>query len=36
MQASQKVTPFLWFEKDAGKAAKLYVSIFKSAKMISE
>lgn len=36
MQASQKVTPFLWFEKDAGKAAKFYVSIFKSAKIMSE
>ena len=24
----QKITPFLWFEKDANKAADFYVKIF--------
>jgi predicted 3-demethylubiquinone-9 3-methyltransferase (glyoxalase superfamily) len=28
--ASQKITPFLWFDKEAEEAAKFYVSIFKS------
>jgi predicted 3-demethylubiquinone-9 3-methyltransferase (glyoxalase superfamily) len=36
MKATQKVTPFLWFEKDAAEAAKFYVSIFKSAKIVSK
>jgi predicted 3-demethylubiquinone-9 3-methyltransferase (glyoxalase superfamily) len=30
-----KITPFLWFEKDADVAAKFYVSIFKPAKIVS-
>jgi predicted 3-demethylubiquinone-9 3-methyltransferase (glyoxalase superfamily) len=25
----QKITPFLWFEKEAGKVAKFYTSVFK-------
>ncbi len=29
----QKITPFLWFEKDAEKAADYYVSVFKNAKI---
>jgi predicted 3-demethylubiquinone-9 3-methyltransferase (glyoxalase superfamily) len=29
----QKITPFLWFDKEAEDAAKLYTSIFKNAKM---
>jgi len=28
-----KVTPFLWFEKDAEEAAKLYVSLFPDSKI---
>jgi predicted 3-demethylubiquinone-9 3-methyltransferase (glyoxalase superfamily) len=28
--ASQKITPFLWFDKEAEEAAKFYVSIFKN------
>jgi len=28
--ASQKITPFLWFDKEAEDAAKLYVSLFKN------
>ena len=30
----QKITPFLWFDKEAGEAAKFYTSIFKDAKII--
>ncbi len=30
----QKITPFLWFDKEAGAAAKFYTSIFKDAKII--
>jgi len=31
----QKITPFLWFEKDAGEAAKFYISIFKDSKIVN-
>lgn len=31
----QKITPFLWFDKEAGEAAKFYTSVFKDAKIIS-
>ena len=31
----QKITPFLWFEKDASKVAKYYTSIFKDSKIKS-
>ncbi len=31
----QKITPFLWFEKDAGKTAKFYASVFKGSKITS-
>ncbi|HEX8974576.1 MAG TPA: VOC family protein [Patescibacteria group bacterium] len=31
----QKITPFLWFEKDAEKAADFYVSLFKNSKIVS-
>ena len=30
----QKITPFLWFDKDAEEAAKYYTSIFKNSKII--
>jgi len=30
LAASQKITPFLWFDKEAEEAAKLYVSLFKN------
>jgi len=30
----QKITPFLWFNKEAGDAAKFYTSIFKDAQII--
>ncbi|MFA5991379.1 MAG: VOC family protein [Candidatus Doudnabacteria bacterium] len=30
-----KITPFLWLQKDAGQAAKFYVSVFKDAKIKS-
>lgn len=29
----QKITPFLWFDKDAEQAANFYVSIFKNSKL---
>jgi predicted 3-demethylubiquinone-9 3-methyltransferase (glyoxalase superfamily) len=29
----QKITPFLWFDKDAEDAAKFYTSIFKNSKV---
>lgn len=30
----QKITPFLWFDKEAEEAAKLYCSIFKNSKIL--
>ncbi len=29
----QKITPFLWFDKEAGEAAKFYTSVFKGSKI---
>ncbi|MBI3004572.1 MAG: VOC family protein [Ignavibacteriales bacterium] len=29
----QKITPFLWFDKEAGEAAKFYTSVFKDSKI---
>src|SRR5215831_13191470 len=29
----QKITPFLWFDKEAGDAAKFYTSIFKDSEI---
>src|SRR3981189_2502541 len=31
----QKISPFLWFNNQAGEAAKFYVSIFKNSKIIN-
>lgn len=31
----QKITPFLWFEKNAEEAAKFYTSVFKNGKIKS-
>jgi predicted 3-demethylubiquinone-9 3-methyltransferase (glyoxalase superfamily) len=31
----KKVTPFLWFDNNAGEAIKFYVSIFKNSKITS-
>jgi predicted 3-demethylubiquinone-9 3-methyltransferase (glyoxalase superfamily) len=31
----QKISPFLWFDKDAGEAAELYVSTFGKSRIIS-
>jgi predicted 3-demethylubiquinone-9 3-methyltransferase (glyoxalase superfamily) len=31
----QTITPFLWFDRDAEEAAKLYVSVFKNSKITS-
>jgi len=33
--ASQKITPFLWFDKEAEEAAKFYVSLFKNSTIES-
>jgi predicted 3-demethylubiquinone-9 3-methyltransferase (glyoxalase superfamily) len=30
----QKVTPFLWFDKEAEKAARFYISVFKNSKIL--
>lgn len=35
MQTDQKITPFLWFERNAEEAAKFYVSIFERSKILS-
>ena len=32
--AGQKITPFLWFDKQAEEAAQFYVLIFKNSKML--
>ena len=29
----QKITPFLWFDKEAGEAARFYTSVFKNVKI---
>lgn len=31
----QKITPFLWFDKEAGEAAKFYTSPFPNSKILS-
>ena len=31
----KQVTPFLWFRKDAEKAARLYVSLFRNSKILA-
>jgi predicted 3-demethylubiquinone-9 3-methyltransferase (glyoxalase superfamily) len=33
MAATQKITPFLWFDKEAGEAARFYVSVFKGSRI---
>ncbi len=35
MSSTQKITPFLWFDKEAGQAVEFYLSIFKNSKIIS-
>ena len=30
----QKISTFLWFDKEAEEAAKFYVSIFKNSKVL--
>ena len=35
MATLQKITPHLWFDKEAKAAAKFYVSVFKDAKILS-
>jgi predicted 3-demethylubiquinone-9 3-methyltransferase (glyoxalase superfamily) len=32
---AEKITPFLWFDKEAEEAANYYVSIFKNSKLLS-
>jgi predicted 3-demethylubiquinone-9 3-methyltransferase (glyoxalase superfamily) len=31
----QKITPFLWFDKEAEEAAKFYVSVFRNSRIVS-
>ena len=31
----QKITPFLWFDKEAEEAANFYVSVFANSKIVS-
>lgn len=31
---TQKITPFLWFDKEASVAAKFYTSVFKDSKIV--
>jgi predicted 3-demethylubiquinone-9 3-methyltransferase (glyoxalase superfamily) len=31
----QKITPFLWFDKEAEEAANFYVSVFKNSRIVS-
>jgi predicted 3-demethylubiquinone-9 3-methyltransferase (glyoxalase superfamily) len=31
----KKIVPFIWLEKDAGEAAKLYVSLFPDSRIVS-
>ncbi len=33
--AIQKITPFLWFNKEAAEAANFYVTVFKNSRVIS-
>jgi predicted 3-demethylubiquinone-9 3-methyltransferase (glyoxalase superfamily) len=35
MSARQKITTYLWFEKDAEEAANHYISIFKNSRILS-
>ncbi len=35
MTSMQKITPFLWFDKEAGEAAKFYTSVFKESNVRS-
>ncbi len=35
VQATQKITPFLWFDKNAEEAINFYTSIFKNSKIVS-
>lgn len=34
-EINQEITPFIWFEKDAEKAADYYVSVFPDSKILS-
>lgn len=33
--AIQKITPFLWFDKEAADAAAFYITVFKNSRIIS-
>jgi len=35
MSIKQRITPFLWFDRQAEEAAKFYVSIFPNSKIVS-
>ena len=35
LQSAQKITPFLWFDRDAEEAAAFYVALFRDSRIIS-
>lgn len=35
VSVTQKITPFLWFEKDAEEAMRFYTSIFKNSRIVA-
>ncbi|MEY4876681.1 MAG: hypothetical protein RL708_1830 [Bacteroidota bacterium] len=36
MSTQQKITPFLWFNTEAGEAMNFYASVFKNSKIINQ
>lgn len=35
LQSAQKITPFLWFDRDAEEAAAFYVALFRDSRIVS-
>jgi len=35
LQAAQKITPFLWFDRNAEEAAAFYVALFRDSRIVS-
>jgi predicted 3-demethylubiquinone-9 3-methyltransferase (glyoxalase superfamily) len=35
LQPAQKITPFLWFDRDAEEAAAFYVALFRDSRIVS-
>jgi predicted 3-demethylubiquinone-9 3-methyltransferase (glyoxalase superfamily) len=36
MRNKVSITPFLWFDKEAGEAAELYTSVFPNSKILNK